>query len=102
MPSTSVAITPLLVELNISSCVISTVLGLIAFFEGLKCIDTSNAAIISTFEAVVVVALAIIVLGEMLTLPKIFGGCLVISAVIILARSEYETARAKISHSISR
>jgi drug/metabolite transporter (DMT)-like permease len=47
-------------------------------------------------------ALAIIILGETLILPKIFGGCLVISAVIILARSEYETARAKISHSISR
>jgi drug/metabolite transporter (DMT)-like permease len=61
-----------------------------------------SAAIISTFEVVVAVALAIIILGETLTLPKIFGGCLVISAVIILARSEYETARAKISHSISR
>jgi drug/metabolite transporter (DMT)-like permease len=86
----------------IASALISTVLGLIAFFEGLKRINTANAAIISTFEVVVAVALAIIILGETLTLPKIFGGGLVISAVIILARSEYETARAKISHSISR
>ena len=86
----------------IASALISTVLGLIAFFEGLKRIDTANAAIISTFEVVVVVALAIIILGETLTLPKVFGACLVISAVIILARSEYETVRAKISHSISR
>ena len=86
----------------IASALISTVLGLIAFFEGLKRIDTANAAIISTFEVIVAVALAIIILGEMLTLPKILGGCLVISAVIILARSEYETARAKISHPISR
>lgn len=86
----------------IASALISTVLGLIAFFEGLKRIDTANAAIISTFEVVVAVALAVIILGETLTLPKIFGACLVISAVIILARSEYETARAKISHSISR
>jgi len=86
----------------IASALISTVLGLIAFFEGLKRIDTANAAIISTFVVVVAVALAIIILGETLTLSKIFGGCLVISAVIILARSEYETARAKISHSISR
>ena len=77
-------------------------LGLVAFFEGLKRIDTANAAIISTFEVVVAVALAIFILGETLTLPKIFGGGLVIAAVIILARSEYETARAKISHSISR
>jgi len=86
----------------IASALISTVLGLIAFFEGLKRIDTANAAIISTFEVVVAVALAIIILGETLTLPKILGGCLVISAVIILARSEYETARAKISPPISR
>ena len=86
----------------IASALISTVLGLITFFEGLKRIDTANAAIISTFEVVVAVALAIIVLEETLTLPKIFGGCLVISAVIILARSEYETARGKISHPISR
>ncbi len=86
----------------IASALISTVLGLVAFFEGLKRIDTSNAAIISTFEVVVAVALAIVILGETLTISKIFGGCLVISAVIILARSEYETARAKISHPISR
>ena len=86
----------------IASALISTVLGLIAFFEGLKRIDTANAAIISTFEVVVAVALAIIILGETVTIPKISGGCLVIFAVIILARSEYATARAKISHSISR
>ena len=86
----------------VASALISTVLGLITFFEGLKRIDTTNAAIISTFEVVIVVALAIIILGEILTLPKIFGGCSVISAVIILARNEYETARARITHSISR
>ena len=85
----------------VASALISTVLGLIAFFEGLKRIDTANAAIISTFEVVVVVALAIIILGETLTMSKIFGACLVISAVIILARSEYETAQTKISHTIS-
>ena len=84
----------------IASALISTVLGLIAFFEGLKRIDTANAAIISTFEVVVAVALAIIILGETLTLSKVFGACLVISAVIVLARSEYETAQTKISHSM--
>lgn len=85
----------------VASALISTVLGLIAFFEGLKRIDTANAAIISTFEVVVAVTMAIIILGETLTIPKIFGGSLVVAAVIILARSEYETARTKISHSIS-
>jgi drug/metabolite transporter (DMT)-like permease len=85
-----------------ASALFSTALGLITFFAGLKRIDTANAAIISTFEVVVTVALAIVILGETLSLSKILGACLVISAVVILARSEYETAQAEISHPISR
>lgn len=84
----------------IGSALISTVLPLIAFFEGIKRIDTANAAIVSTFEVVVVVALAIIILGETFTLAKLFGAFTVISAVVILAKSEYKTAQAKLSHSI--
>ena len=64
-----------------------------ALFAGLKTIDTANAAIISTFEVVVVVVLAIIFLGETITSYKILGACLVIGAVIILAKSEYRTAQ---------
>ena len=86
----------------IASALISTVLGLIAFFEGLKRIDTANAAIISTFEVVVAVALAIIILGETLTLTKVFGACLVISATVVLAKSEYEKSQTKLRPSISR
>ena len=67
-----------------------------ALFAGLKRIDTANAAIISTFEVVVVVALAILILGETFALHKILGVCLVIGAVIILAKSEYKTAQARI------
>jgi drug/metabolite transporter (DMT)-like permease len=85
-----------------ASALFSTSLGLIAFFAGLKRIDTANASIISTFEVVVTVTLAIIVLGETLSFPKIVGACLVILAVVVLAKSEYKTAQVKISHSISR
>jgi drug/metabolite transporter (DMT)-like permease len=85
-----------------AGAMISTVLGLVAFFAGLKRIDTANAAIISTFEVVVAVVLAIIILGETISLPKILGACMVISAVVILAKSEYETAQAKISPPISQ
>jgi len=85
-----------------ASALFSTSLGLISFFAGLKRIDTANASIISTFEVVVTVALAIIILGETLSLLKILGACLVILAVVILAKSEYKTAQVKISHSISR
>jgi drug/metabolite transporter (DMT)-like permease len=67
-----------------------------ALFSGLKKIDTANAAIISTFEVVVVVVLSVIILGETITLHKILGACLVIGAVIILAKSEYRTAQTQI------
>jgi drug/metabolite transporter (DMT)-like permease len=86
----------------IASALISTIFARIAFYEGLRRIDTANAAIISTFEVVVTVTLAFIVLGETITLQKILGACLVISAVVILAKSEYKMAHAKISHAISR
>lgn len=85
-----------------ASGLFSTALGLITFFAGLKRIDTANAAIISTLEVVVAVALAIVILGETLSLPKILGACLVISAVVILAKNEYEIAQAKVSHPVSR
>ncbi len=51
---------------------------------------------------VLLIAPAIIILGETIPLPKIFGACLVISTVVILAKREYETAQAQISQSISR
>jgi drug/metabolite transporter (DMT)-like permease len=86
----------------IASALISTVLGRVAFYEGLRRIDIANASIISTFEVAVTVALAIIILGETVTLPKILGACLVISAVIMLAKNEYETAQTTISQSVSR
>jgi drug/metabolite transporter (DMT)-like permease len=84
----------------IASALISTVLGRVAFYEGLRPTDIANASIISTFEVAVTVALAIIILGETVTLPKILGACLVISAVIMLAKNEYETAQTTISQSV--
>jgi drug/metabolite transporter (DMT)-like permease len=71
-----------------ASALFSTALGSVTFFAGLKRINTSNAAIISTFEVVVTAALAVVILGEVLSGQKIFGACLVISAVVILAKSE--------------
>jgi drug/metabolite transporter (DMT)-like permease len=73
----------------VASALVSTVLGLLALFAGLKRIDTANTAIISTFEVVVSVALAVIFLGETISLPKIIGGCLIVSAVFLLAKGEY-------------
>ncbi len=85
----------------VASALISTVLGLVVFFAGLKRIDTANAAIISTLEVVVAVALAIVILGETISWPKIIGGCLIISAVVLLAKSEHEAVQAKISQPLA-
>jgi drug/metabolite transporter (DMT)-like permease len=86
----------------VASAIISTVLGLITFYEGLKRIDTSNAAIISTFEVIITVVLAMVILGETITITKILGGLLVVLAVILLAKNEYEKDQVKLTNSISR
>jgi len=67
---------------------VSTALAIVAFFSGLRRIDPANASMISTLEPAVTVVLAVIVLGETLTMFKILGGVMILSAVILLAKSE--------------
>ncbi|NQT68295.1 MAG: DMT family transporter [Desulfobacteraceae bacterium] len=67
---------------------VSTALAIVTFFAGLKRIDPANASMISTLEPVVTVVLAIIVLGEAITMPKILGGVMILAAVALLAKSE--------------
>ena len=55
------------------------------------------AQILSTFEVVVAATLAIAILGEALSMQKLLGACLVMSAVVILAKTEYLTAQANIT-----
>jgi len=43
---------------------------------------------ISTLEPVVTVLLAVVVLGETLSIPKIIGGIMILVAVILLAKKE--------------
>jgi drug/metabolite transporter (DMT)-like permease len=63
---------------------VSTVVAVSAFFAGLRRVGPSEAAILSTFEPVVTVALAFAALGERLTAPQLAGGALVLAAVILL------------------
>ncbi len=67
---------------------VSTAFAIVAFFAGLKRIDPANASMISTLEPVVTVALAIMVLGETMTLHKILGGMMIFAAVLLLTRRE--------------
>jgi len=50
---------------------------------------------ISTLEVIVAAALAILILGETMSLLKILGACLIISAVVILGKSEYKTVQVR-------
>ena len=68
--------------------VVSTAVAIVTFFAGLKKIDPSNASMISTLEPVVTIVLAVVILGEAVTIPKILGGIMILIAVILLARSE--------------
>jgi drug/metabolite transporter (DMT)-like permease len=74
----------------------STVFGVVCLFAGLKRIDTANTAMISTLEVIVAAALAILILGETMSLSKILGACMIIFAVIIIGKSEYKTAQVRI------
>jgi drug/metabolite transporter (DMT)-like permease len=63
---------------------VSTVIAVSAFFAGLRRVGPSEAAILSTFEPVVTVVLAFLVLGERLAPAQLAGGALVLGAVIVL------------------
>ncbi len=62
----------------------STVLGVSAFFIGIRAVGPASASIVSTAEPVVTVALATTIYGEALGTSQLMGGALVLGAVIIL------------------
>jgi drug/metabolite transporter (DMT)-like permease len=62
----------------------STVLGVSAFFVGLREVGPATASIVSTAEPVVTVALATAIYGEALGASQLAGGVLVLGAVVIL------------------
>lgn len=66
--------------------VVSTVVAMIAFFAGLRRVGAPTAAVVSTLEPVVTVALAWLVLGETLSATQLAGGTLVLVSAAWLAR----------------
>ena len=66
--------------------VVSTVIAIVTFFEGLKRIGPVHSSMLSTFEPVVTVALAWVFFNEGLTPLKFLGGALILVAGILLAR----------------
>jgi drug/metabolite transporter (DMT)-like permease len=76
-------VTPLGWAAIVAIALISTVLAIVAFFSGLERIGPSRASTISTFEPVVSVVLAALVLGESFNVLQVVGGCLILVAALI-------------------
>ena len=66
--------------------VISTIVAIVAFFEGLKRIGSVHSSMFSNLEPVVTIALAWSIFSEEITLIKFIGGLMILAAGIILAR----------------
>jgi drug/metabolite transporter (DMT)-like permease len=62
-----------------------TVVAISAFLAGLPKVGPSTAAIVSTVEPIVSVAMAMLWFGERLGVVQIAGGALVLAAVVLLA-----------------
>ncbi|WP_269531110.1 DMT family transporter [Chitinimonas sp. BJYL2] len=63
-----------------------SVIAALAFFAGLNRVGASEAAMLSTFEPVVTVVLAAVLLEERLTASQWIGGAVIIAAVLLLAK----------------
>ncbi len=64
--------------------VVSTVLPIAAFLAGMRRVGPATAAILSTGELVVTVALAVLLLGERLAPAQAGGAALVLAGVVLL------------------
>jgi drug/metabolite transporter (DMT)-like permease len=63
---------------------VPTMVAISLFLAGLPRIGAARAALLSTWEPVVTVFLAVVVLGDRLSLVQVMGGILVIVAVIVV------------------
>jgi drug/metabolite transporter (DMT)-like permease len=66
--------------------IVSTIIAILTFMAGMQRVGPTNAALLSTLEPVVTLALAALLLGESLTLFKLAGGGLILAAVLILTK----------------
>ena len=71
---------------------IATVIPVATFLGGLKLIGPTDASMLSTLEPVVTVLLAALLFGELLQPLTLFGGGLILAAVVLLTQSELRRA----------
>jgi drug/metabolite transporter (DMT)-like permease len=66
---------------------VATVVAIVTFFAGLARLGPTDTSTLSTLEPVVTVLLAAVVLGESIGARQLFGGLLILAAVVLLARA---------------
>jgi drug/metabolite transporter (DMT)-like permease len=74
--------------------IVATVIPVATFLAGLKRIGPTDASMLSTLEPVVTVGLAALLFQEKLQAVTLFGGALILAAVILLTRSELRRTEA--------
>ncbi|SNQ60509.1 DMT family transporter [Candidatus Methanoperedens nitratireducens] len=63
-----------------------TILAVSLYFNGLKKVKASNASILGLIEPVSAVILAVLILGERVTIPILLGGALILAGAAIVMR----------------
>ena len=75
---------------------VATVIPVVTFLAGLKRVGPTNASMLSTIEPVVTVLLAAWLFEEHLPVLTLFGGALILAAVVLLARGELQASAAPV------
>jgi drug/metabolite transporter (DMT)-like permease len=71
----------------VAMALVSTVVGITAFFAGMRRLGAGLAAALSTLEPVVTTSLAALFLGEAVSTAQVVGGSVILASVIALSRS---------------
>lgn len=80
---------------------VSTVAAISLFFGGLRRVGPSTAAILSTVEPLVTVALAFVVFGETLSAVQLLGGAFVLGGVLALRSRARRIADRRLTPSVA-
>ncbi len=68
------------------------VAAILCFFTALKVVETVSATLVSNLEPILAIAIAYLVLGEILTLPQMLGGAIVVAAILLPSLAGKRTA----------
>jgi transporter family protein len=66
---------------------ITTTVSWVFYYKAIKLGEVSSVALIDKGSVIVSVLLAVVILREALTMQKVFGAVLVVSGIVVIARS---------------